>query len=421
MLFMMGLMGLMAVGTTVLLGDEDDDMPMPDEQGVEDGSVASDEITDLGSLIPDDEDPMREDSVADTPDAANALPEIEADAGNGDDLNDAIDPVEDALRDATEELPGPSVQDPTVEGLTGGIGDTLSDATDEIAEDTGGLVDEVTGLVDDTVEQVGDISEDYGTQVGGVVGDVIEGEEGNEFLLGYGGDDIINGNGGVDLIEGGGGNDILSGGAGADVLEGQDGDDLLSGDEGADTLAGGFGDDLLDGGVGDDSLQGGQGGDTLEGGEGDDALHGYHGDDVMRGGDGEDSLFGSLGDDILHGLSETGEDDGDKDYLNGGVGDDTITAGANDIVTAGDGADVIQFGDWNAVGGPAEVMDYQSAEDTLVVLYDQGTEEPELTFEQDSQNSDLYSVMADGQLIAQVHSATPVTAADITLVEQSAA
>lgn len=373
MLFMMGLLGLMAVGTTVMLGDDDEDMPMPEGDGVDRTEPSSEEMTDLGSLIPDDDGPVQTDDPARSDDnATEVITASEADS----DLHET--PIDDL----------------TVEGSS------QDGPTEEVTEKT---------------------SEDYATQTGVESDDTIEGENGNEFLLGYEGDDEINGNGGTDQIEGGDGDDTLSGGDGSDDLHGQDGDDVLSGDEGDDTLSGGLGDDLMDGGDGDDSLLGGQGQDTLEGGEGDDALHGYHGDDVMRGGEGEDALFGSLGDDILHGLSETGEDDGQTDFLNGGEGNDTITAGANDIVTAGDGADVIQFGDWNAEGGPAQVLDFQSNEDTLVVLYEEGAGEPEITFEQDSQNSQLYSVMADGEVIAEVLSATPVTSADVTLVEQSAA
>ncbi|MEO0752582.1 MAG: calcium-binding protein, partial [Pseudomonadota bacterium] len=130
-----------------------------------------------------------------------------------------------------------------------------------------------------------------------------------------------------------------------------------------------------------------------------------------------------LGDDILHGgLTGTGEDDGAVDYLNGGEGDDLITAGAGDIVTAGEGADQIQFGEWNTETGPAEVLDFEAERDSLVVLYENdGTAAPEIDVEQDAEDSELYRVMADGELIAQVYSATPVTAQSISLVAQSAA
>jgi len=49
--------------------------------------------------------------------------------------------------------------------------------------------------------------------------------DGHDLLVGYGGNDTINGLGGNDYIEGNGGNDILSGGAGGDFVYGGDGND----------------------------------------------------------------------------------------------------------------------------------------------------------------------------------------------------
>ncbi|PQJ62708.1 Ig-like domain-containing protein [Photobacterium angustum] len=59
----------------------------------------------------------------------------------------------------------------------------------------------------------------------------------------YGGNDTLNGNGGNDILLGDGGNDTLNGG---------DGDDLLLGGYGNDTLSGGDGNDILTGGAGRD-------------------------------------------------------------------------------------------------------------------------------------------------------------------------
>ncbi|MEO1397855.1 MAG: calcium-binding protein, partial [Pseudomonadota bacterium] len=132
-------------------------------------------------------------------------------------------------------------------------------------------------------------------------------------------------------------------------------------------------------------------------------------------------LFGSLGDDVLLGLSETGEDDGVVDFLNGGDGDDTILAGANDVVSGGDGDDTFQVGDWNAEGGPAQVTDFEEGRDNLVVLYEEGASEPDITIEAVEDNDDLYRIMADGEVIAEVQSKTTITHESIALVSQSAA
>ncbi|WP_272923805.1 hypothetical protein [Streptomyces sp. SID3343] len=79
------------------------------------------------------------------------------------------------------------------------------------------------------------------------------------------------------LLSAGQGNDFVTardcrieGDAGNDTLIGSDGDDLLFGGDGDDRLDGARGNDTLDGGTGNDSLQGGPGFDTLLGGNGDD-------------------------------------------------------------------------------------------------------------------------------------------------------
>ncbi|WP_150287336.1 Hint domain-containing protein [Rhabdaerophilum calidifontis] len=91
----------------------------------------------------------------------------------------------------------------------------------------------------------------------------INGNNGNNVLLGAGGNDEINGNGGADILFGFGGNDVLNGGTGNDVLFGGSGKDTLRGGAGDDYLDGGAGKDVLNGGTGDDILVGGAGGDKF--------------------------------------------------------------------------------------------------------------------------------------------------------------
>lgn len=344
MLFLMGLLGLTAVGATMVMGSDEAETTKPEEDDAGAGEETEENIIDLGTIIQE-----------------NGGSSAETDTGT------LQGPLPD---DDTQAYPNPG---------------------------------------------------QWTIQQGGPGDDHITGTDGNEFLLGYGGDDLIHGNGGTDEIEGGEGNDTLFGGDGNDLMHGDDGDDDLMGDDGDDTLYGHSGDDLLQGDDGDDSMVGGQGDDTVEGGQGDDALHGYHGDDELRGGAGEDTLFGGIGNDILHGFTKMGEDDGVVDFLNGGEGDDTITAGANDVVTAGDGADTIQFGDWNADGGAVQVMDFEPEEDSLVVLYNDGGAEPDVSVEPDPENQNLYRIMADGEVIAEVRSEAAVTEDDIALVGRSAA
>lgn len=73
-----------------------------------------------------------------------------------------------------------------------------------------------------------------------------------------------------------------------EVLNGEDGDDNLVGGDGWDFINGGAGDDTLSGGKEGDNLDGGEGNDLLLGGEGFDYMHGGAGNDVMTGGEGGD-------------------------------------------------------------------------------------------------------------------------------------
>jgi len=99
-----------------------------------------------------------------------------------------------------------------------------------------------------------------------------------------------------------------------------------------------------------DTLIGGMGNDLLNGGEDDDQLSGGIGDDTLIGGQGEDVLFGDLGNDRIDGTEQPATDTtgpqqtdnkllDERDYLNGGDGDDTLIAGASDVVTPGLGQD----------------------------------------------------------------------------------
>lgn len=254
---------------------------------------------------------------------------------------------------------------------------------------------------------------------GGEGDDTIIGSVENDFLLGYGGEDVLRGGEGGDQVEGGEGDDRLFGQVGSDTLHGQDGDDWLHGGHDDDELFGHMGDDTLLGGSGDDSLVGGQGEDMLAGGTGADALHGYHGDDTLEGGRGADTLFGGIGDDLLFGTGPEGSDDGQQDFLNGGAGDDTIHAGATDVITGGDGADQILFDTEGMGGGAIEVMDFEPGSDSLVLLHAADGCEPDVEIERDAENAELYRVLVDGEVAAELNSAAPVNLSDIMLVAQA--
>ncbi len=182
----------------------------------------------------------------------------------------------------------------------------------------------------------------------------LDGQGGNDTLIGGAGDDQIDGGEGDDDLRGGRGNDTLITGTGANVVSDGGGDDLIdfsdnsvavsfTTDGGSDTVLGSRfddtltatgmrgvrfegrrGNDILIGALGDDVLIGGLGDDQLVGNEGDDDLQGGFGDDLLSGGDGNDQLRGGQDDDQLAGGAG-------GDQLFGDQGDDLLDVGFGDL------------------------------------------------------------------------------------------
>ncbi|MFX0546047.1 calcium-binding protein [Roseovarius sp. S1116L3] len=251
--------------------------------------------------------------------------------------------------------------------------------------------------------------------------DLIEGAQARDVANGYAGDDTLTGGPEADQLWGGLGADALLGGADADILNGDGGDDSLTGDDGDDLLHGHGDTDRLDGGAGADSLVGGAGDDMLQGGDGDDALHGGLGDDDLRGGAGHDALFGGWGNDTLSGYEgESGTDTDGMDFLNGGGGSDVITAGADDIVTTGDGADTVILGEWLSAAHQAEILDFAPDEDTLMVVYDDADgSAPDVDLAEDPNDDGIMHVMLNGTAIAAVNKVAGLNAGHITVIGSS--
>ncbi|WP_322975072.1 calcium-binding protein [Aporhodopirellula aestuarii] len=111
-----------------------------------------------------------------------------------------------------------------------------------------------------------------------------------------------------------------------------------------DVLQGGSGDDHLDGGSGNDYLTGDQGADVLIAGDGIDYLFGGDNPEMVSNVDLPTSPYALLqfagsqeGADVL-----VAADDGDRDYLAGGSGQDVIMAGDwKDLVDGGAGDDIL--------------------------------------------------------------------------------
>lgn len=257
---------------------------------------------------------------------------------------------------------------------------------------------------------------------GTALNEVLSGGDGDDQIYGEGGSDVIDGRDGQDLIDSGpghdavwasGGDDLALGGDGNDSLMGQDGHDYLNGGVGDDSLLGGMGEDELSGEAGNDTLLGGADRDNLDGGEGDDWVAGGDGSDAVAGGRGSDIVDGGAGDDWLAGMSGA-IDDFEMDFLNGDAGNDSFILGSGDIATGGEGADSFYVPETGDIAGPAEITDYNSAEDQLVVMYD-GAQHPDPTLTvETSEDGDESTILLDGYAVAVVRGST-VDPADIRL------
>lgn len=172
--------------------------------------------------------------------------------------------------------------------------------------------------------------------------DLVSGADGDDELRGDAGDDTLNGDAGNDTLHGQNGVDLMHGGEDDDILFGHNENDDLFGDAGNDALQGSAGHDRLDGGEGDDTLNGGLDDDTLIGGAGADALFGGWGNDVLsglmrnaKGGDDDagDFLNGGGGDDSI--LAGSG------DIVTAGDGADEIVLG--DWLASGEAATIMDY------------------------------------------------------------------------------
>ncbi|MGF1495169.1 MAG: calcium-binding protein [Microcoleaceae cyanobacterium] len=102
------------------------------------------------------------------------------------------------------------------------------------------------------------------------------------------------------VVNGNTGNDLIIGGPESDTLFGGQGDDDLQGGDEVDQIFGNLGNDIrLDGSAGDDSVFGGQGNDDVRGGDGNDAVFGDLGNDLVTGNAGIDTLTGGSGVDVF--------------------------------------------------------------------------------------------------------------------------
>jgi hypothetical protein len=143
----------------------------------------------------------------------------------------------------------------------------------------------------------------------------LNGNTGNNILIGKSGDDLLNGKDGNDRLTGKAGDDTLNGGNGSDRLVESANIDFILSDtkfigQGTDrlisietaTLTGGEGNNLINASAftkGSVSLNGAGGDDILYGGSKKDNIKGGADDDILYGNQGNDDLFGGTDKDIF--------------------------------------------------------------------------------------------------------------------------
>ncbi len=191
------------------------------------------------------------------------------------------------------------------------IGESIEAIRDKLTEavaDIRAAVNKVAAIVPDLdpVEEIGKVDPTgMATFFGSDAAETIVGRPPDKdggfmkgaMLQGNGGEDTIIGTKMGDLLGGGAGNDEIRAKGGADVVLGGGGNDYLNGGGGGDVILGGGGRDRMVGGGGKDEMHGGGGRDKMSGGNGRDEIHGGKGQDIMRGGADADFFhFDNIGD-----------------------------------------------------------------------------------------------------------------------------
>jgi Ca2+-binding RTX toxin-like protein len=108
-----------------------------------------------------------------------------------------------------------------------------------------------TVTLPDTIENV-TLTGGNANALGNLLGNTINGGDGDNVLQGMGGDDRIRSGSGNDRVEGGTGHDQVYGDAGKDRVYGGAGNDKVNGSSGNDWVYGGAGNDMLYGSSGRD-------------------------------------------------------------------------------------------------------------------------------------------------------------------------
>jgi Ca2+-binding RTX toxin-like protein len=155
----------------------------------------------------------------------------------------------------------------------------------------------------------------------------------------------------------------------------------------------------------EESAQPTDGPDLLRGRFLDDMIDGRGGDDQINGYDGDDTLMGGAGDDVLI------DTDLERDYLNGGEGDDSIHSYGVDVLTGGDGADTFVYTDVGVE--PIEIKDFDPTVDTMAIQFHEN-DVRDISVHPVSE--DVYEIRLGDQVAAHIKSTAPFDASSIVVL-----
>ena len=117
-------------------------------------------------------------------------------------------------------------------------------------------------------------------------------------------------------------------------------------------------------------------------------------------------------------------DQDDPDDLNDSIEDDWAITEHVDPDARANGDRPIMLGDWIAEGHTAEVLDYEPAKDSLMLVWDDlATEgkEPLVTVESDPFDTEVMHILLNGKSVAEIYGDPALSVADITTIPLSSA
>jgi Ca2+-binding RTX toxin-like protein len=234
---------------------------------------------------------------------------------------------------------------------------------------TGGAASVIAGAGDDLIRTGasaidGGAGEDYIDTSGTISASTISGGDGDDTIRGNG---IVDGARGDDTIVGSG---LLVGGPGNDTVTGRDGNDSFqpsSSTPGYMYIPGywaALGNDRIDGAGGNDYIYDFDGFNTLNGGAGNDTITAAEDKvSIMNGGTGDDSMIGGRNNSVVGG---EGNDILDGWYLDGGDGNDVFKRGFGAQTMIGGAGDDL-FGDNSNYGDDVgrDFVDAGEGNDTI--------------------------------------------------------